>query len=331
MSVLRMGVLGAARILPMALLAPAAERTDVEVYAIASRDRTKAQKLADKHSIKRVYGTYQELLDDPDVDAVYIPLPNGLHGRWTIAALQSGKHVLCEKPFTANAEEAEAVREVARRSGLVCMEAFHYRYHALTQRALEIIASGELGKVERVETALCIPLVILKDIRWDIDLAGGSLMDVGCYAIHMLRTFAGQEPRVCSAKAKLLKPEIDRWVQAEMAFDDGATGSITAAMLSRTLFRASVEIRGSDGTMKIFNPLMPQYRHRIRIEAGGDRRVETVAKKPGTYEAQLEAFVAAVRDGKPYLTDVNDAVANMRVIDDCYRVAGLSPRTPTRS
>ena len=187
----RIGTLGATRIAPTALLKPARDVHGVEVMAVAARDRSKAHTFATKHTIPRVLDSYEQLIADPDIDAIYNPLPNGLHGHYTIAALEAGKHVLCEKPFTANADEAEAVAAVAaRHPELVLMEAFHWRYHPLAERIRGIIASGELGKVRNIETYMCIPLPLPNDIRFDIGLAGGALMDTGCYAIHQLRAFA---------------------------------------------------------------------------------------------------------------------------------------------
>ena len=184
----------------MALLKPAKTVPEVAIVGIAARDRARAEKVASKHDIAQVYDSYDALIAAPDIDAIYNPLPNGLHGRYTIAALEAGKHVLCEKPFTANAEEAEKVAAVADRSGKVVMEAFHYRYHPLVTRLLEIIASGELGDIKRIETRMCFPLPLLRDIRYQLDLAGGALMDAGCYAIHQLRTLAGAEPEVVSPR-----------------------------------------------------------------------------------------------------------------------------------
>src|SRR5438477_9759576 len=157
MAGLRIGTFGAAKITPNALLAPARDTDGVDVVAVAARDRVKAERFAQKHGIDKVYDSYDALLDDPTIDAVYNPLPNGLHGKWTIAALQAGKHVLCEKPFTANADEAEEVAKVEARTGRVVMEAFHYRYHPLTERLVEIAHDGTLGTIEHVRTWMIIP------------------------------------------------------------------------------------------------------------------------------------------------------------------------------
>jgi predicted dehydrogenase len=220
----RFGILGAARIAPIALVKPAAEESEVEVTAVAARGLARARRFAAKHKISTAYGSYAQLLTDPSIDAVYIAVPNGLHGRWTKAALEAGQHVLCEKPFTANAEEAVSVAEAAQRSGLVVMEAFHYRYHALTARMLEILNSGELGSMTKMEAWLCFPLVPANNLRWNYQLAGGALMDAGCYTIHLLRTLAGAEPKVSSATAKTRRAAVDRLLQAELAFPGVAPG-----------------------------------------------------------------------------------------------------------
>src|SRR5689334_25050363 len=170
MDTVRIGILGAARIAPAAAIKPARAVGEATIGAVAARDRSRADAFASKHGIPRVHASYADLVADPDLDAIYNPLPNGLHAEWTIAALEAGKHVLCEKPFTANAKEAEDVAAVASRTGLVVMEAFHYRYHPLAHRMREIVDSGELGTTRHVEAALCFPLPKFSDIRYQYDL-----------------------------------------------------------------------------------------------------------------------------------------------------------------
>jgi predicted dehydrogenase len=230
---LRIGILGAARIAPAALVKPASGHPSVTVAAVAARSLDRAQAFATRHGIPRVLAGYGELLADPHIDAVYNPLPNGLHGRWTRAALAAGKHVLCEKPFTANAAEAREIAELAAASDRVVMEAFHYRYHPLALRAEEIVASGELGTLRRVETAVCFPLPKFSDLRYDYGLAGGATMDAGCYAVHMARIFGGGEtPEVVSASAKLRDPRVDRAMTAELRYPSGHTGRVECSMWS---------------------------------------------------------------------------------------------------
>jgi len=325
---LRIGTLGAAKIAPAALIKPAREVPEAAVVAVAARDQARAAKFARKHGIERVHDTYAALLADDGIDAIYNPLPNGLHGVWTRRALAAGKHVLCEKPLTANAAEAEEVAATAEQSGLVVMEAFHDRYHPLATRMKEIVDSGELGEIRHLESGMCIPLPLFRDIRYRLALAGGAVMDLGCYCIHQLRFLAGAEPTVTAARARVHSPQVDRWMQADFAWDDGRTGRMTCALWSSTPLKISIRVTGSEGEMRVFNPTRPQVFHRVSVRTKAGRRRERV---PGgvTYTYQLQAFVRAVRDGAPSLTPLSDSIANMAVIDAVYRAAGLEPRQPT--
>ncbi|HEV7526787.1 MAG TPA: Gfo/Idh/MocA family oxidoreductase [Acidimicrobiia bacterium] len=325
MDTVRIGILGAARIAPSAVIKPARTNNEAVVGAVAARDRNRAEAFASKHGIPKVCDSYAELLADPDIDAIYNPLPNGLHAEWTIAALEAGKHVLCEKPFTANAAEAEAVAAVAERSGLVVMEAFHYRYHPLAQRMREIVESGELGTTRRIETALCFPLPKFSDIRYQYDLAGGATMDVGTYTVHTARLLGCEEPEVVSAEAKLRTPNVDRAMRADLAFPSGHTGRITCSMWSKWVIQTSARVVGDRGEMRVINPTAPQLWHRMRVKSDGKTRSEKFPRRP-TYEYQLDAFCAAVLRGEPTLTPPADSIANMRVLDAIYLAAGMTPR-----
>jgi len=322
---LRIGSLGAASILEAALVKPARVVDDVELLAIAARDTVRARMYAAEHNVPRVHDSYEALLDDPDIDAVYIPLPNALHAKWTMAALDAGKHVLCEKPFAANADEAQRAADAAARTDLQVMEAFHWRYHPLAARARDIIASGELGAIRRIDAAMCFPLFKRGDIRWRWDLAGGALMDAGCYPIHIVRSLMAAEPTVVDAKAKLRSPDVDRWMQLDLGFPDGARGRVTASMWSADVLRLSVRVEGADGWLRIFNPIAPNLFHRFTVHTRGGRRSEKIAGD-ATYVHQLRAFADAVLRGKPTLTPPTDSVANMRVIDAAYTAAGLPLR-----
>ncbi|WP_433065369.1 Gfo/Idh/MocA family protein [Dactylosporangium sp. CS-033363] len=320
---LRIGILGAARIAPTALIGPARSVPAVTVAAVAARDRARASAFAGKHGIGVVHGGYAELIADPSIDAVYNPLPNGLHHEWTLAALNAGKHVLCEKPLTANAAEAREVSECARRTGLVVMEAFHYRYHPLIEHVRSLIPT--LGEPRHIETSMCIPLPKFGDIRYDFALAGGAMMDTGCYAVHALRTLAGAEPEVTSARAKLQKPSIDRAMVAEYRFPGGATGRTAASLWGWPALKLSARYVGTDGSLKIFNYLMPNVYHRLSVTRAGRTTHERVAGER-TYVHQLRAFAAAVLEGGPNLTPPEDSVRTMSVIDAVYRAAGLPVR-----
>ncbi len=312
----------------MALVAPARKTDGVAVTAVAARDRERAAAFASRHRIATVHGSYQDLIADPEVDVVYNPLPNGLHGVWSVRAMEAGKDVLCEKPLAANADEAAAMVEVAEKTGRRLVEAFHYRYHRLVARLQEILASGEIGAVQRYEACFIVPIIRGEDIRYNFDLAGGGTMDLGCYPIHFVRTLAGAEPSVVSASAVEGPPKIDRSMAAELAFPDGRTAQIFNSMWSPKVLRTSARIVGELGTVDVFNFVAPQFYNSITVRTGSVRRRERISG-PATYTAQLRAFATALRDGSPLPTEGQDSISNMRVIDDIYSAAGLPLRAPS--
>jgi predicted dehydrogenase len=326
---LRIGVLGAARIVPAALIRPAREIPEVAVVAIAARDPGRARSFAARHRIPRVHDTYAELASDPDIDAVYNPLPNGLHCEWTVRALEAGKHVLCEKPLASNASEAVQMAVAAERCGRVLMEAFHYRYHPLAQRMIAIARDGTLGRVERIEANMCALLPLPGNIRYRFDLAGGATMDMGSYCVHMVRHIAGDEPVVTRAEARLSSPQVDRCMTADLAFADGRTGRVHCSMFSSTVLDISVRVVGDRGELRVLNPVAPQMLHRLTVRSDHGKTVERFERR-ATYEYQLRAFADAVTNGTPPLTGPADSIANMRIIDAIYEKAGL-PRRGTVS
>jgi predicted dehydrogenase len=232
---------------------------------------------------------------------------------------------LCEKPFTANAEEAERVVRVAEASDVVVMEAFHWRYHPIADRMLELVDSGQLGDIERIETTMCIPLPLPGNIRYRYELAGGATMDTGCYAVHLLRTLARAEPEVVSARARLSSARVDRSMQADMHFADGRVGRVTCSLFSARLFSIRARVFGSKGELSVVNPVGPQFYHHIKMRSRSGNFTERVTRE-STYSFQLKAFAAAVLKGRPVLTPPAEGLANMRVIDDIYRAAGLPVR-----
>jgi predicted dehydrogenase len=301
---------------------------EVTVAAVASRDQARADAFALRHGIAKAYGSYEDLLTDPDIDAVYNPLPNSLHGSWTLMAIAAGKHVLCEKPFASNADEAEQVADAASASGLVVMEAMHYRYHPLTRRLAELVA--ELGPVRHLQCWTSFVIADPGDIRYDFELAGGALMDGGCYALDCLRLLGGDEPAVTGALADPAVPDrrgaaADRSLTACLDFPGGATGWFESTFTRDGEFRADLHVIGQDGLVWLDNFIFPQ---RGRLVATKDGAV--VADEPGggepTYVYQLRAFAAAITSGDPVPTSAEHAAVTMRLIDDAYRAAGLLPR-----
>jgi predicted dehydrogenase len=322
---LRIGILGAARIAPMALIRPARSVPEVQVAAVAARDPGRARAFAEKHRVPRVCASYRELVEDPALDAIYNPLPNALHCEWTLAALRAGKHVLCEKPIASNAGEAEQMARAAHDASRELVEAFHWRYHPLAARMREVVRSGVLGDVRRVEASMCIPLPLPGDIRYRFDLGGGATMDTGCYAINLVRFLAEAEPRVVTAEVRRSSPDVDRWMRAELRFEDGRSGRVECSLFSAKLLSVRARVIGSRGQLDVLNPVAPHLFHRLRLRADGESRSERV---PGdaTYTHQLRAFAAHVSGGPRMSTDASDAIANMQVIDAIYDRAGMKRR-----
>ncbi|MCU1601361.1 MAG: oxidoreductase [Frankiales bacterium] len=320
---LRIGVLGAARIAPPAIVRPAREVDEAVVTVVAARDPERARAFADKHRIERTLPSYQALLDDPDIEAVYNPLPNGLHAEWTLKALAAGKHVLCEKPFTSNAAEARQVADAAAASGLVVMEAFHYRYHPLSARMVDAV--GQLGEIRSVSAALCFPLPKFSDIRYDYALGGGAMMDAGVYPLTCLRLLGPSEPTVVRAVAKNRTPQIDRAMSVDFSFEGGATGHLEASMWSSKLLKIAAEVVGERGRMKVFNFVAPHLRNRLTLTVDGKTTKGRVAGE-ATYTHQLRAFCGAVLRGESFPTTPEDAVRTMTLVDQIYTAASMPLR-----
>ena len=252
----RIGVLGTARVVPYGLLAPAKETPGVEVTAIASRTRQKAEEFATRHGIQRGFGSYEALLESSDIDAVYIALPTALHYEWARRAIEAGKHVLCEKPLAENAQLAQSLFQLAEQHGLVLVEVMHLRYLDRLRRPRELVAGGEFGRVLHFESCFRTPYVRMSedDFRLRFELGGGAALDVGCYAVSCLRFMAGEEPEVLSVRHRCISPQVDRWMRACFDFHPGLKASSSSGfagfmcLASASLLRARKG--GSSGTAK---------------------------------------------------------------------------------
>jgi predicted dehydrogenase len=323
--VLRIGLLGSARIAAKALLEPAAIVPQVTVAAVAARDQARAEAFSKRYGIPAAYGSYGDLLADPDIDAVYNPLPNSLHAQWTLEAIAAGKHVLCEKPLASNAAEAARIADAAAGSGLVVMEAMHYRYHPLVHRLRELV--GELGPVRNIQCWTSFVITDPANIRYDYSLGGGALMDGGCYAIDCLRLLGDGEPSVAGALADPGQPEAvaDRAMAVRLAFPGGAAGWFESAFTRDGEFRADVHVSCRDGHVWVQDFIRAHRGHLVAVRDGS-----VIADEHGggetTYARQLRAFAAAITTGEPVPTSAAHAVTTMRLIDDAYRAAGLLPR-----
>ncbi|MEP7089194.1 MAG: Gfo/Idh/MocA family oxidoreductase [Nocardioidaceae bacterium] len=325
---LRIGLLGAATISENAVCAPA-RRAGHRLVVVAARDADRARAFADARGVERVAASYDEVLGDPEVDLVYNPLANGLHARWNIAALRAGKHVLCEKPFAANGEDARRVAEVARAEGGVVMEAYHYAFHPVMRRVLEVVASGEIGSVRHVGSTMVIPAPDDGNPRWSLDLAGGALMDVGCYALHALRQLgasAGGEPTVRSALAheRVGHPGVDEWVLADLDYPGGATGGFFTSMDGPEIVMR-LAVVGSLGRVEAHSFVLPHTDDRVEVVTAAGSRTERLGTR-SSYDYQLEVMADVVAGRIPVPLDLDDAVATMDLLDATYVAAGLDPR-----
>ena len=325
----RLGVLGAARIAPFSVLKHARKLDSVGVVAVAEeyQPETHLRRYAKKHGIPKTFRSFDALLANGEIDAVYIPLPISMHADWCIRAIEAGKHVLCEKPFAANATEAERVLRVSEGTGLVVAEAMHFRYHPLVDRVRQIIADGEIGEIRHIDASFSAYLPF-DDFRFHYETGGGGTIDMGCYPIGFIRAVTEEEPSVLEAEAGLHGTLIDRWMRASMRLPSGGDVSLFVGMRCSKLLSVSMKIKGSRGSIGILNFIKPEVYHRLRVRNDSGVRNERV---PGgsTYRAQLAAFATAVRDGTEPVTSVADAVKNARVIDAVYLAAGLPVRGDT--
>ncbi len=325
MAQLKFGTLGAARITPTVLVDPVSADPEVEITVVAARDRARGEEFAARHGIGRVASSYEAVLGDAEIEAVYVPLPVTHHCEWTIRALEAGKHVLTEKAFCANAIEARRMADAARTANRVCIEAFHYRYHPMWARLLEIVGSGILGEIERVEGAF--DNFDLPDEGWETyknpEVGGGSMMHLGCYPVSWLRHILDEEPEVTSAEFEPNRFGADARLEGEVRYPSGATGHFRG-WLGADAVDMSLTVTGSKGRLHAVNPLAPQAGHSIEVTtADGTQKEE--ADMRSSYRYQLDVFKDAVRNGTPLATDAEDAVQQMEFIDAAFRAAGRVP------
>ena len=322
--VLRWGVLSTAKIGIEKVIPATVAAARCEVVAIASRDLGRAESAASGLGIARAFGSYEDLLADPDVDAVYNPLPNHLHAEWTIAAARAGKHVLCEKPLATNAAEAQRMIEVCEAESVLLMEAFMYRLHPTWEAVLASLASGRIGQLRAVQSWFSYFNDDPNDIRNQLEAAGGALYDIGCYCVNLSRMLFGAEPiRVQGTVTRDDLTGVDTLTSGILDFDNGIA-SFTCSTRAEPDQR--VHIYGTEGRISMEIPFnIPWDRPtRVFVTAGGDPPVrpetEVLTFDPANeYSIQAERFAAAALDGGPVPIPPSDAVDNLRVIEELFR------------
>jgi len=310
---LTFGVLGTAEIARDAVI-PAVAASDHAVGAVASRDPDRAAAFAEARSIPRSYGSYEALLDDDGLDAVYVPLPNGLHAEWTARAADAGLHVLCEKPLAVDAAEAREAADHCDDRGVTLMEGFMYRYHPRTERVLELV-ERELDDVRTVTSTFRFPLCGRPDdVRLDPTLAGGSLMDVGCYPVSLVRTVLGEPERAYAHANDTRDAGVDTELAGVLEYADGRSARVASGFDTGLVQRYRID--ATNGWIEAERAFDAPTDEPVELtyEVDGRRGVETF-DPVDQYRLQVDHFADRVADGTAPLTDGAEAVANMRVVD----------------
>jgi D-xylose 1-dehydrogenase (NADP+, D-xylono-1,5-lactone-forming) len=325
----RWGVLSTSNIGRRAVLPAIQRSSNGELVAVASRDAEKARAFAGELNIPRAYASYEQLLADPEIEAVYIPLPNSLHHEWTIKAAQAGKHILCEKPLALDAAECAEMEAAARDNGVLLMEAFMYRFHPQTKRVIELLRQGAIGQPRLLHAAFTFRLTNPANIRFQADLGGGALMDVGCYCVNVSRTLFDAEPIEAQAFASWSAGGVDEQMLGSLRFAGGGYAQFDCALtLAR---RESYQVVGTEGVIEAPVALLPgQGDTIIRIRDGAGERSETIAGVD-EYQLMAEHFADCVRGRATLRHSPAEAAANMRAIEALYRSArnGGRPETVT--
>ena len=285
----------------------------VDVVVVGSRDRGRAQAQAAQLGIGRAVGSYEEVLADPDVDAVYVPLPNSMHLEWSIRALEAGKHVLCEKPLSRRPADVEGAFAVAERHGLVLAEGFMWRHHPQARKLIEL--APRLGTLRLIRAQFSFPLAGSADIRLDPTLDGGALMDVGCYCVSAIRLLAGEPIEVRAQQ--VVRDGVDVRLTALLRVEGDVLAHFDCAMDCAP--RSELEVVGTDATMRLADPW---HSRSPVIEVGGER-IEVEAADP--YTAQLEDFAAACAGDRPHPFGRADAVGQARAVAALYESAAIRP------
>ena len=333
---LRLGLLGTGKVTEYAVLDQVRQGADVVVTAVASRDLARAQDFAQRYTIDRAFGSYEQMLAEADIDAVYNALPNSLHREWTLAALKRGFPVLCEKPFASNAVEATEMARAAEEANLLLIEAKHWQDHPIVGQIRT--ALRPLGRLRRIDAVYSLQGDYLPrdNHRFNPALSGGWTMDQGCYCVDFARFVTGAEPlAVLSATATLEAPGLDGGMEAELLFPGDVRARIGGSMIDVSVKGLDVwaRVEGDNGVLHLTNPYMPgenpftiEQGAVLRLELADGSVTETRGDLVSSWRCQLDSFARRVREPVPVPHPAWDSVHNMKVIDDIYSAAGLRPR-----
>jgi xylose dehydrogenase (NAD/NADP) len=315
MAVTRWGIISTARINDM-VLAGAALSDEAEIVAVASRDQALADTYAAEHGIPRGYGSYEALLADPEVDAVYISLPNSMHCEWSIKALDAGKHLLCEKPMSRYPDQVNAVFDAAESNDRICMEAFMWRHHPQTRRLKQLVDEGAVGEPRIVSASLSFTLLGDTDPRLRPEMQGGAMMDLGCYCVSAARLLLG-EPVQVTAQQVRIPSGVDIRFAGTLAFPGDTLSHFHCGMDLPDL--SGIEVIGSEGAIAVQDPIKGQ-RPELRLQR--DEEIEVIAIEPADpYRLELENLGRAIRGEAEPLLGRRDALRQAYAVEALYRSA----------
>ncbi len=317
---LRWGVISTANIGRAAVNPAIQASSNGELVAVASRDEQTAREFARKWDIPHYYSSYEALLDDEHIDAVYNPLPNSLHREWTIQAADKGKHILCEKPLALNVGECKEMQAAAQANGVKLMEAFMYRFHPQTEKVVEMVRGGVLGELRMIRSAFTFRLTRPDNIRLKPELGGGALMDVGCYCVNISRTIAGLEPVEVQAFAHWGTTGVDEQMTGTLRFDNGVLAQFDCALTMER--RELYEVAGTEAHLSIPSAFLPGAGDTIIQEHRGRGQIikHTIQGKD-EYQLMVEHFADCVLNDRPLRYTAAEATHNMRVIEALYQSA----------
>jgi xylose dehydrogenase (NAD/NADP) len=313
---IRWGILSTARIAER-IIEGARLSESAQIVAVGSRDRTRAQAHADQHGIERVHGSYEELLADPEVDAVYIPLPNSLHVPWSVKALEAGKHVLCEKPMSRHPAQVAEAFDAAERAGRVLMEAFMWRFHPQTEELVRLVRGGAVGPLRYVRASFGFGGIGGANVRLQSALDGGALMDVGCYCVSALRLLCGEPVRVSAEQIDGGDGGIDIRFAGVLGFDGDVLGTFDCGMDVHR--RHAIEVVGSDGTILVPSPWQTPLGPEILVVREETERIVPEGVDP--YARELDELAAAIETGRAPRLGRDESLGQARTIEALYRAA----------
>ena len=324
---IKWGVLGNAEIARVCVIPAMQKSSNGMVYGLATRSPENARQLAAENNISQVYQGYDDLLADPEIDAVYIPLPNHLHRTWTLKALEANKHVLCEKPFACNATEATEMANVASAAGLLLMEAMMYRFHPRNQIIRYMVTSGKIGAVTLVRSSFCYPMdeeILAKgnNARLQGEMGGGALLDVGCYCVSVARWFMGVEPAAVQAQAVYHANGVDMHLVGSLRFAENGLATIEASFISA--LQQTYSVFGSEGAIELpHDAFIPWEREAVFTVRGKDQEVGQKQVMPGAdeYLLMVEHFADAVLGKERLAFTPEESVRNIRVLDGLAEAA----------